>query len=182
MYNSARSCSFAAVASSRNDATMVRHPLSRSLPLSLSLMPYLSICLSVCLSVCLFLVLLLSLTVTHATSVHHANQNGKRKTGNGMERKVRRSFRVLCRSSLSVATAMVHAVRAGTPPQDILADASDSGHSGGGSSRHGSSSKAGHRRRRGGAAGEGQQYPALVERALETLLKVMGGQKLMSSS
>lgn len=92
--------------------------------------------------------------------------------GNGM--KVRRSFRVLCRSSLSVATATVHAVRAGTPPQDILADAPDSGYTGGSSSRHGSSSASANRRRRVGAGGvgEGQQYPALVERALETLLKV----------
>eukprot|EP00752_Nemacystus_decipiens_P003214 g2975.t1 len=88
---------------------------------------------------------------------------------------VRRSFRVLCRSSLSVATAMVHAVRAGVPPQDILADAPDSGYSGGSSSssRHGSNSMSSSRRRRVGAggAGEGQQYPALVDRALEILLK-----------
>lgn len=67
-------------------------------------------------------------------------------------------------------------MRAGTPPQDIFADAQDTGYAGammgGGSSRHGSGGGASRRRRAGsGTAGE-EQYPALVERALVTLLKV----------
>ncbi|CAM9791582.1 unnamed protein product [Pylaiella littoralis] len=85
---------------------------------------------------------------------------------------VRRSFRVLCRISLSVATSMVHAVKLGTPLQEIFKDALDAGNTGGGglmagNIRHGSNSAG--RRRRGGS--EGQQYPALVERALATLMK-----------
>ncbi|CAM9770125.1 unnamed protein product, partial [Hapterophycus canaliculatus] len=95
---------------------------------------------------------------------------------------VRRSFRVLCRSSLAVATSMVNAVKAGTPPQDILPETSETGYPGTGtfraSSRHASASSmlSGGRRRPGGAGGggggaEGLQYPALVDRAVSTLMK-----------
>lgn len=92
--------------------------------------------------------------------------------------KVRRSFRVLCRSSLAIATSMVNAVKAGTPPQDILPETSEAGYPGagtfGGSSRHGSAnSMSSARRKRGGGGGaEGLQYPALVDRAVATLTKV----------
>lgn len=94
--------------------------------------------------------------------------------------KVRRAFRVLCRTSLSVTTSMVSAVRAGTPPEDILADALDTEYPGaagggmaGGSGRHGSSSvSGGGRNRRAGGGTEGGRYPALVDRALGTLMKV----------
>lgn len=76
---------------------------------------------------------------------------------------------------------MVLAVTSGTPPQEIFKDATeDTGYTRGGgglmagSSRDGISS--GGRRRRagvgGGGGGEGQQYPALVERAVATLMKV----------
>ncbi|CAM9459336.1 unnamed protein product [Ectocarpus sp. 8 AP-2014] len=93
---------------------------------------------------------------------------------------VRRAFRVLCRTSLSVTTSMVNAVRGGTPPEDILADAIDTEYPGaagggmtGGSGRHGGSSSVsgGGRNRRAGGAGEGGRYPALVDRALGTLMK-----------
>ncbi|CAN0194719.1 unnamed protein product [Ectocarpus sp. 6 AP-2014] len=93
---------------------------------------------------------------------------------------VRRAFRVLCRTSLSVTTSMVNAVRAGTPPEDVLADGPDTGYPGatgggmtGGSGRHGGSSSVsgGGRNRRAGGSGEGGRYPALVDRALGTLMK-----------
>lgn len=75
---------------------------------------------------------------------------------------------------------MVHAVTSGTPLQEILKDAPDTGYTGGaglmpGSSRHGSSSGGRRRRVGGGGGGEGQQYPALVDRALATLMKVQYG-------
>lgn len=75
---------------------------------------------------------------------------------------------------------MVNAVRAGTPPEGILADALDTGYPGaagggmtGGSGRHGGSSSVsgGGRNRRAGGGGEGGRYPALVDRALGTLMK-----------
>lgn len=88
-----------------------------------------------------------------------------------------------------MATSLVTAIRGGIAPEELLVDAIEAGTSGGGagwvgngpgSSRH-SAASGGRRRRVGGGVGGGgagvgsaerQQYPALVERAVETLLKV----------
>lgn len=104
---------------------------------------------------------------------------------------VRKSFRVLCRSSLAVARLLVKGVRDGTPPEDLLPDYMDGGSAGGwlrgggagaGSTAFGrGNSMSGGRRRRAGAAAGGSEalpYQALVDRAIESFLKV----ELLSAS
>lgn len=98
---------------------------------------------------------------------------------------VRRSFRVLCRSSLAVTRSLVAAVREGTPPEDLLLDFPEAGSASGwagvgnggpGGSGFGRSNtmSGGRRRRLAGGVGEddGLPYQALVDRAVELFLKV----------
>lgn len=76
-----------------------------------------------------------------------------------------------------MVTSLVAAVRSGTPAEDLLANTPETASSDYWSGAGVSGGRSGGRRRRVGGAGGGglaggQQYPALVERALETLLKV----------
>ena len=79
-----------------------------------------------------------------------------------------------------MATSLVDAIRTGTPPEDLLVDAfgGETGGGGGSGSRHNYAAGGGRKWLGGGGgvggggAGATAEYPALVERALETLLKV----------